>query len=53
MCLAPNPPPQLNDLGRELYYKYEEVQFSKKHQEQYLKYTPDEIDKGISQLFSG
>eukprot|EP00903_Cladosiphon_okamuranus_P005829 g5770.t1 len=38
---------------RELYSKYEGVQFSKKHQEQYLKYTPDAIDQGISQLFSG
>ncbi|CAM9923920.1 unnamed protein product [Ectocarpus sp. 6 AP-2014] len=38
---------------RELYCKYQDVQFSKKHQEQYLKYSPDAIDQGIGQLFSG
>lgn len=38
---------------RGLYAKYEDVQFSKKHQEQYLKYTPDAMDEGIRQLFSG
>ncbi|CAN0002031.1 unnamed protein product, partial [Ectocarpus sp. 12 AP-2014] len=38
---------------RELYSKYQDVQFSKKHQEQYLKYSPDAIDQGIGQLFSG
>lgn len=40
-------------MVRELYETYEGVQFSKKHQEQYLKYTPEAIDEGINQLFSG
>lgn len=40
-------------VARELYSKYEGVQFSKKHQDQYLKYTPEAIDQGIHELFSG
>ncbi|CAM9209441.1 unnamed protein product [Choristocarpus tenellus] len=38
---------------RSLYEKYVDVQFSKKHQGQYLKFSPDAVDRDISELFAG
>jgi hypothetical protein len=40
-------------LHYQLYESYKDVQFSKKHQGDYLKYTPDAIDGGIEELFQG
>jgi hypothetical protein len=40
-------------LHYQLYDSYKDVQFSKKHQGDYLKHTPDAIEAGIEELFQG
>jgi hypothetical protein len=40
-------------LHHQLYESYKDVQFSKKHQGDYLKYTPEAIEGGIEELFQG
>jgi hypothetical protein len=40
-------------LHYQLYDSYKDVQFSKKHQGDYLKHTPDAIAAGIEELFQG
>ncbi|CAM9354665.1 unnamed protein product [Phaeothamnion confervicola] len=41
------------DEYRRLFDKYKDVQFSKKHQGQYLRFPPDAVERGIVELFSG
>ena len=49
-CLAPRPLPC---APSQLYATYKDVQFSKKHMSEYLKYPPDVVNRGIEGLFQG